>query len=228
MELNAKIPSGPIDQHWTKHQFEMKLVNPANKRKFKIIVVGTGLAGASTIVFGLMLAAAGGCMELAARMTPNRAYRAGAALAVLAGFLMLWANAAVGIIGNENNPANLLFIGILAVGAFGALLARGRPRGMMLAMGCIQSLRCNTNHCPTGITTHNPRLQRGLHPQEKAVSVANYCKSVRREVEVIAHSCGVKEPRRLRRFHARVVSANGLSLGLDELHPDVPVRPEYR
>jgi succinate dehydrogenase / fumarate reductase flavoprotein subunit len=47
MELNAKIPSGPVEQHWTKHQFEMKLVNPANKRKYKIIVVGTGLAGAS-------------------------------------------------------------------------------------------------------------------------------------------------------------------------------------
>jgi len=46
MELNAKIPSGPIDQHWTKHQFEMKLVSPANKRKYNVIVVGSGLAGA--------------------------------------------------------------------------------------------------------------------------------------------------------------------------------------
>jgi succinate dehydrogenase / fumarate reductase flavoprotein subunit len=46
MELNAKIPSGPIDQHWTNHQFEMKLVNPANKRKYTVIVVGSGLAGA--------------------------------------------------------------------------------------------------------------------------------------------------------------------------------------
>jgi succinate dehydrogenase / fumarate reductase flavoprotein subunit len=46
MELNAKTPSGPIDQHWTKHQFEMKLVNPANKRKYNVIVIGSGLAGA--------------------------------------------------------------------------------------------------------------------------------------------------------------------------------------
>jgi succinate dehydrogenase / fumarate reductase flavoprotein subunit len=46
MELNAKIPSGPIDQHWAKHQFEMKLVSPANKRKYNVIVVGSGLAGA--------------------------------------------------------------------------------------------------------------------------------------------------------------------------------------
>ena len=47
MILDAKTPSGPIEQRWSKHRFEMKLVNPANKRKFKIIVVGTGLAGAS-------------------------------------------------------------------------------------------------------------------------------------------------------------------------------------
>jgi len=47
MELNAKIPSGPIDQKWTKHKFDMKLVNPANKRKYSVIMVGSGLAGAS-------------------------------------------------------------------------------------------------------------------------------------------------------------------------------------
>ncbi|MGH7444283.1 MAG: fumarate reductase/succinate dehydrogenase flavoprotein subunit [Longimicrobiales bacterium] len=45
MELNAKIPSGPIGEKWTKHRFDLKLVNPANKRKFDVIVVGTGLAG---------------------------------------------------------------------------------------------------------------------------------------------------------------------------------------
>jgi succinate dehydrogenase / fumarate reductase, flavoprotein subunit len=47
MELNAKIPSGPIDKMWDRRRFEMKLVNPANKRKYEIIVVGSGLAGAS-------------------------------------------------------------------------------------------------------------------------------------------------------------------------------------
>jgi succinate dehydrogenase / fumarate reductase flavoprotein subunit len=45
--LDGKIPPGPIEEKWTKHKFNMKLVNPANKRKFNIIVVGTGLAGAS-------------------------------------------------------------------------------------------------------------------------------------------------------------------------------------
>ncbi len=47
MELRSKVPSGPIDQKWTKHKFDMKLVNPANKRKYHVIVVGSGLAGAS-------------------------------------------------------------------------------------------------------------------------------------------------------------------------------------
>jgi succinate dehydrogenase / fumarate reductase flavoprotein subunit len=47
MELRANIPSGPIEQKWDTHRFEMKLVNPANKRRFQILVVGSGLAGAS-------------------------------------------------------------------------------------------------------------------------------------------------------------------------------------
>ena len=47
MELNSHVPSGPIAQKWDKHRFDMKLVNPANKRKYDVIIVGTGLAGAS-------------------------------------------------------------------------------------------------------------------------------------------------------------------------------------
>src|ERR1700704_2971503 len=45
IELNARIPSGPLAQKWDKHRFEMKLVNPANKRKYTVVVVGSGLAG---------------------------------------------------------------------------------------------------------------------------------------------------------------------------------------
>jgi hypothetical protein len=47
MALDAKIPGGPISEKWDRHRFELKLVNPANKRKFNVIVVGTGLAGGS-------------------------------------------------------------------------------------------------------------------------------------------------------------------------------------
>ena len=45
IDLHATIPSGPIEQKWDKHRFDMKLVNPANKRKYSVIVVGSGLAG---------------------------------------------------------------------------------------------------------------------------------------------------------------------------------------
>lgn len=93
-------------------------------------------------------------------------------------------------------------------------------RGYMFALGCIQALQCNKNTCPTGITTHNKKLQKGLVPERKAERVAHYAKNMVYEVGVIAHSCGVREPRELKRYHARVVCQNGLSLPLDELHPD--------
>src|SRR5229473_181157 len=48
MELRSQVPEGAIERKWEKHRFEMKLVNPANKRKHTILVVGSGLAGAST------------------------------------------------------------------------------------------------------------------------------------------------------------------------------------
>src|SRR5437764_8493716 len=47
MELKSNVPAGPLVAKWDQHRFEMKLVNPANKRKYKVLVVGTGLAGAS-------------------------------------------------------------------------------------------------------------------------------------------------------------------------------------
>ncbi len=94
-------------------------------------------------------------------------------------------------------------------------------RGFMFALGCIQAMQCNKNTCPTGITTQDPRLQRGLVPSDKAERVAHYAKHVVKEVGVIAHSCGVPEPRRLRRFHARQVMAEGTSLPLDTLYPEV-------
>ncbi|HET9487176.1 MAG TPA: FAD-binding protein, partial [Chryseosolibacter sp.] len=47
MKLESKIPEGPLSEKWSKHKFNLKLVNPANKRKYEVIVVGTGLAGAS-------------------------------------------------------------------------------------------------------------------------------------------------------------------------------------
>jgi glutamate synthase domain-containing protein 2 len=92
-------------------------------------------------------------------------------------------------------------------------------RGFMFSLGCIQAMRCNKNTCPTGITTHNPRLQKGLNPEDKAVRVMNYAKNMVHEVEIIAHSCGVHEPRCLKRYHVRIVQNNGLSIPLNELYP---------
>ena len=92
-------------------------------------------------------------------------------------------------------------------------------RGFMFALGCIQALQCNKDTCPTGITTHNKRLQRGLNPHLKSIRVANYVKNIVHEVGMIAHSCGVNHPRELDRRHARVVQANGLSVPLNVLYP---------
>src|SRR4030065_130572 len=47
MKLYSKVPGGPLEQKWDRHRFELRLVNPANKRKYHVIVVGSGLAGAS-------------------------------------------------------------------------------------------------------------------------------------------------------------------------------------
>jgi len=94
-------------------------------------------------------------------------------------------------------------------------------RGFMLALGCIQALQCNKNTCPTGITTHNKRLQRGLVPEDKARRVQRYSETMRKEIGIIAHSCGVTEPRGLRRFHCRIVQNDGRSVPLNELYPDV-------
>lgn len=86
------------------------------------------------IVMGTLLLAAGGTCELGARLSGNIAYRAGFGVAAVAGFFLVWMNLAVGIIGTENDPANLMFGGVLAVGVVGALVARFRPRGMAHAL----------------------------------------------------------------------------------------------
>jgi glutamate synthase domain-containing protein 2 len=92
-------------------------------------------------------------------------------------------------------------------------------RGFMFALGCVQALKCHKNTCPTGIATHNPRLQKGLDPKEKSVKVYNYIMNMVQEVEVIAHSCGVREPRELNRHHVRIMQANGESIPLSDIHP---------
>ena len=92
-------------------------------------------------------------------------------------------------------------------------------RGFMFSLGCIQALKCNKNTCPTGITTHDPRFQKGLVVSEKYKRVARYATDIIHEVEVIAHSVGVNEPRLLRRRHVRLMQDNGRSVPMNELYP---------
>jgi glutamate synthase domain-containing protein 2 len=99
-------------------------------------------------------------------------------------------------------------------------------RGFMFSLGCIQALQCNRNTCPTGITTHKKRLQRGLDPEVKAVRVATYAKHMTKEIGIIAHSCGVAEPRALKRMHVRLVTDTGISLPCDEIFPEAAPRSD--
>jgi glutamate synthase domain-containing protein 2 len=100
-------------------------------------------------------------------------------------------------------------------------------RGFMLSLGCIQALQCNLNTCPTGITTHRKRLQRGLDPADKSERVKRYALEMHKGIAMLAHSCGVVEPRALRRHHCRVVTDGRRSASLTELHPDVQPAPEF-
>ena len=112
------------------------------------------------------------------------------------------------------NPAEMAWA--LCMGADFVVSARG----FMFALGCIQALQCNKNTCPTGITTHDERLQQGLDPTDKAQRVANYVDNMIHEVCMIAHSCGVPEPRQLTRRHARIVGEDGRTHALEDLYPE--------
>jgi glutamate synthase domain-containing protein 2 len=92
-------------------------------------------------------------------------------------------------------------------------------RGFMFSLGCIQALRCHQNTCPTGVTTHNARLQRALVVEEKYLRVANYCNGMNREIDMIAHSCGVRHARELRREHVRIMQGNQQSIAFNMLYP---------
>jgi glutamate synthase domain-containing protein 2 len=93
-------------------------------------------------------------------------------------------------------------------------------RGFMMALGCIQALQCNKNTCPTGIATHNVKLQYGLDPTDKSIRVMNYANNMVKELETIAHACGVNNPRELTRKHARIVVSTANSVCMDELYSE--------
>lgn len=86
------------------------------------------------VAWGVMLLVAAGACEIGLRLSGSLAYRAGVVVAAGTSFLIVWSNLAVGIIGDENNPLNQIFFGVIAIAVIGAFLARFRPKGMALAM----------------------------------------------------------------------------------------------
>ena len=107
------------------------LLLPAAAMQFTSEVVWTG---SDFLIFGMMLSLAGLAMECALRASPDNRYRFAALAAVGGAFLLVWVNLAVGFLGDEDNPANLMFAAVLAVGLVGAILARLEPLAMAKAM----------------------------------------------------------------------------------------------
>lgn len=112
----------------------------------------------------------------------------------------------------------------LAIGADFIVSARG----FMFSLGCIQAMQCHKDTCPTGVTTHNKRLQSGLNPAVKSKRVASYHNNLVNEVALIAHSCGVSEPRQLSRSYVRKVQATGKSIAFSEIYPEVVETHQYQ
>ena len=92
-------------------------------------------------------------------------------------------------------------------------------RGFMFSLGCIQALQCHTNRCPAGVATQNRWLQAGLDPADKSVKVRNYSLALERGLQMIVHSCGLQHPSQLRRHHAVMRVAPGVTRRLDEVLP---------
>jgi len=95
------------------------------------------------IIAGVFLFGTGLTYKLITRATGSMAYRVAIGFGLFTGLFLLWVNGAVGIIGTESNPVNLLYFGVIGVGIIGALLARFQPKGMaytMLAMAVTQGL----------------------------------------------------------------------------------------
>ena len=86
------------------------------------------------IVAGVLLVGTGLLFQLALRKSGHIAYRAAAGVGLAAALILVWLNLAVGVIGTENDRANLMYVGVLAVGAGGAVVARLRPHGMARAL----------------------------------------------------------------------------------------------
>ena len=108
------------------------LLIPAGAMLFK--AEGWDWSASDFIIMWVLLVGVGIAYKLISRKADTPAYRIATAVGLAAGFLLIWVNGAVGLIGSEDNPANALYGGVLLVGALGALLARFEPLGMFRAL----------------------------------------------------------------------------------------------
>ena len=95
-------------------------------------------------------------------------------------------------------------------------------REALLAIGCIQSQRCHTGHCPTGVTTNNAWLMRGLDPTLKAARLANYIVTLRKELIALSRACGVPHPALVTSAHFEILDGRFGASTIEELfgyHP---------
>ena len=96
------------------------------------------------VAWGIMLLVAAGLAEIGLRLSGQLAYRAGVIVAVGTSFLITWSNLAVGIIGDEDNPLNQIFFGVIAIALVGAFLVRFRAKGMALVMAVTAAAQFGT------------------------------------------------------------------------------------
>ncbi len=134
MAVNANMDSGQRNLPWRWMLWSLPLLLlllPLVAMRFTNEVNWT----MSDFLFAaLLFGSVGIAIELVFRNSGSLAYRLGATIAVIASFLTIWVNGAVGMIGSEDNPYNLLFGGILLIALTGTILARFRATGMALAM----------------------------------------------------------------------------------------------
>lgn len=110
------------------------------------------------IVAGILLGGTGLLIEVAVRLTRNIAYRAGFIMAVITSLLLIWINLAVGIIGSEDNPANGMYLVVLAITPVGAFFVRWRARGLrnLLIVTALAQVSVGIISLATGLTLHLP------------------------------------------------------------------------
>ncbi|QIX25690.1 FMN-binding glutamate synthase family protein [Nocardioides sp. JQ2195] len=104
-------------------------------------------------------------------------------------------------------------------------------RGAMLAIGCIQAQKCHTDRCPTGVATQDPWLAHGLDPASKSVRVANYIKTLRRDLLKLSEACGVVHPSMVSAADIDIVDGLLSTRSLAEVYgyePGWGVLPEHR